>query len=409
MAAALLLLASLIAYAATMTNAEPVASSSSSSPPSLTSACEAARAGLTTDPAHLQCDRTPAPCMLMGGMHDNETALDYSRCKAKPTAKDWWPLRDPYVKEEDGVSAMKRLAELLGNRVVVFVGDSISYQNYYSLMCGLARAGDMAEPPLSGPARRVKTLAYLAGAKFAQVQESAHHGTIFVFGRESTYDESHMAEYMLFADVLVINFGLHYAEAELPQYRADIASLGRQLCDFVSLTLHNRTPVAIVRETSAQHFPHSGVYNASDPSHAATGCTCWYVPRSLSRDNLVTRQNDALRRVVDVESNIHLLPFYDVTLERYNMHVQNCRKQDSDDDGDTTNGCCDCTHFCYTPAFWDAISRDMLRVLTRALTRHEDGVGWQSMHTREEGPQDHFIERRRLARARLPEALRRES
>lgn len=74
------------------------------------------------------------------------------------------------------------------------------------------------------------------------------------------------------------------------------------------------------------------------------------------------------------EHGIGLVPFFNLTAPRHNMH----RGHFCSFDRQTKPGrCCDCTHFCYTPLFWDSVFGGVFRALRRALReparRHGSG------------------------------------
>ena len=49
--------------------------------------------------------------------------------------------------------------------------------------------------------------------------------------------------------------------------------------------------------------------------------------------------------------HIRTLPFYELTRPRWRWHFGNCTQRPN---GWNYYTCCDCTHFCFSPAMWHA-------------------------------------------------------
>lgn len=65
---------------------------------------------------------------------------------------------------------------------------------------------------------------------------------------------------------------------------------------------------------------------------------------------------------------IGVAPFYQLTAERHDMHRRHfCSYSNQKKVG----RCCDCTHFCYTPLFWD----HFFKGLGEAITSHPNFDG----------------------------------
>ena len=115
------------------------------------------------------------------------------------------------------------------------------------------------------------------------------------------WKQSDMAALMSIADVIVVNYALHYhgepgkPETKLPQYEAEMSGL------FAQLEAFDRQPgkAAVFRETGAQHFTGTGAYAGDDQAHPgkARGCHCDAMAPEVLRDNEVTRFNDVIHRL----------------------------------------------------------------------------------------------------------------
>ena len=115
------------------------------------------------------------------------------------------------------------------------------------------------------------------------------------------WKQSDMAALMSIADVIVVNYALHYhgepgkPETKLPQYEGEMSGL------FAQLEAFGRQPgkAAVFRETGAQHFTGTGAYAGDDQAHPgkARGCHCGAMAPEVLRDNEVTRFNDVIHRL----------------------------------------------------------------------------------------------------------------
>lgn len=123
--------------------------------------------------------------------------------------------------------------------------------------------------------------------------------------------------------------------------------------------------VAIVREPPAQHFP-GGAYNPAGSTFVTPylGC-CPQLSDAAAFDNFNWRAVESLRREADRHPNVHILPWYNATLRRYGAHVGTGPGCFSPKSVVVRGGSkmvwarkkecgCDCTHYCYTPLFYDA-------------------------------------------------------
>ena len=73
----------------------------------------------------------------------------------------------------------------------------------------------------------------------------------------------------------------------------------------------------------------------------------------------VLRLRSRRRQVASSEARKHgvgIVPFFNLTAGRHDMHRRHfC----SFSNQVAVGRCCDCTHWCYTPQFWDVFFRDM--------------------------------------------------
>ena len=176
-------------------------------------------------------------------------------------------------------------------------------------------------------------------------------------------------------DVVVLNFGLHYhAEAE---YVGALQAAFNELKSFASARPGKR--VAVFRETSAQHFAATdGDYDHADAkargrieikgAPRAPACSdadvCVQPCRPLAKNTSAWR-NRALHRVASSmrvgahasswQSGVRVQPFEHVTRARWDFHVAS----KTDFNQKRHQWFYDCTHYCYSPSFWQESLHDL--------------------------------------------------
>eukprot|EP00898_Chlorokybus_atmophyticus_P006165 jgi/Chlat1/654/Chrsp103S01054 len=327
-----------------------------------------------------QCDRSP-PCLNLGFFF--KWPADYSVCRSLPKVTDW-PTYDPYEKDTASQRSAKDIAQLLPNRTVLYLGDSVSYQVYYSTICSLARADAWAEHhPQEG---ELKSALYKAGAAWAQVNYAPESATTFLFARVSVYNEGIVSNMLALADVIHVNYGLHYTQQTSEDYVFDVTKLFQQLNQFAA----NPSKLALFRETSAQHFPASGAFDKSNPAHKSD-CMCEQLSKAAKADNYIMRQNSVVHWLAYRHPNVKVVPFYERTSVRHNMHFQMCDPNRKKDTRAADSGCCDCTHYCWTPQLWNAVMADVYNALTEALEAAHADLELQTDATFEDTDTDSLL------------------
>lgn len=145
--------------------------------------------------------------------------------------------------------------------------------------------------------------------------------TRLLYARVTTYQPDEVAAAVATADVVILNWGLHYQRME--QYSAELEAA------MAVLDAHAAKPgkAVLFSETGAQHF------KASDARGYTTGewenrdkasdsyCTCKPI-----EDFNVNVRNRVLNTVLASGKFPHLLtlPFYDLTKPRWRWHFGNC-------------------------------------------------------------------------------------
>ena len=112
-------------------------------------------------------------------------------------------------------------------------------------------------------------------------------------------------------------------------------------------------------ETAAQHFRGAGRTGAYEdraetqhqPRANGTMATCFCGPTDFSEDWRNALLHEGLQEHAR-SRRIRLLPYFNLTRPRWDMHVAEATQQHGSSDGSPRRVVCDCTHFCYDEAFW---------------------------------------------------------
>lgn len=165
--------------------------------------------------------------------------------------------------------------------------------------------------------------------------------------------------------------GLHYHTTA--HYGAMLDELLALLVDWAR-AVPGRVP--LFRELSAQHFPGGAWKPGAHKPKPGTPCTCEPLQSREAASGLervVANQNvefNALAARKARARGVGIVPFFNLTAPRHNMHRRHfCSYSNQKNVG----RCCDCTHFCYTPIFWDIFFSG----LREAIVTHPsyDGAG----------------------------------
>jgi len=255
------------------------------------------------------------------------------------------------------------VVELLPNRTILLMGDSVMEQFYNTLQCFL-RKERLVVPNDAAFLKWVADTAPLwrmgKRKKPPKLPQRAVGNTRLLYARVTTYQADEVLAAAATADVIILNWGLHYQKME--DYQRDLLNA------FTVLDALAAQPgkAVLYSETGAQHF------KASDPRGYATGewegrdmstdasCTCKPI-----EDFNVNARNRVLRSVLMSGKFPHIrtLPFYDLTRPRWRWHFGNCTHRPN---GWNYHTCCDCTHFCFSPAMWHAHLHSVKQELLQA-------------------------------------------
>jgi hypothetical protein len=300
---------------------------------------------------HVMCGRTPA-CVV-------HTHLSRARCASRPNDEDW-----PGGVGATQSGAVGQLLYELRNKTLVLIGDSITEGIIDWLECdshresirsvrlddterGIGRGRiDLHVHQLREPEMRARA------AQFWEAWFQAHWGaegpplpmdtrvlafpetrTLLVFTKVHRLVESRIAALLTLGDVFVVNYGLHYDTTNHTAYAVDMRRLA-------ALAAGRRV---LFRETSAQHFPGTGAYATWEQAHTGgTPCVCAPSTEESEARNAVRRFNAIARSEFK-----EIIPWYDYTNQQHELHEEDYCAYETPLKRE--QGCCDCSHYCYTP------------------------------------------------------------
>ena len=317
----------------------------------------------------VMCRRQPA-CVI-------HTHLTRGRCASRPLEEDWPVLPMPSPRGNASLKAL--LMEHWRDRTVIFVGDSITEGIWDWLVCDSHREGlrsvrlddtergggrgriDAQVRSLRDPEFRARAAAFWA-AWFAEtwgpegpplpmhtrVVAFPATGTLLVRLHAHRFVEADVASVLRLGHVTIFNYGLHY-DYESDHTRSIYAADVRRLAQLLRPASEAPGRVMMYRETSAQHFQGTGAFTHWEQAHRGeAACSCEPLGAAAAADNKLLRMNEVARRELAAEApRVRVLPFYDFTAGLHYAHEEDYCAHESD--LKRTQGCCDCSHFCYTP------------------------------------------------------------
>lgn len=314
----------------------------------------------------VQCWRDP-PCIRW-------SYATIERCRARKLDTEW-PTWDPYLKDSDDLHSFQDLVETyFRGKTVFWTGDSVMNLVANAATCEAAKFYDEIEQPSPFTPRtgdspldvRLKEHFHKANAYGMEDAQSGGQlwiggpphspvllkkpETMFVSKGWHKWKETDMTAQMALADIIVVNYALHYFGQE-QEFLDHMDKMFAQLSEW------GKQPgkIAIFRDTAAEHYAPFGAsdYLESETAHpkAAHGCQCSNFTGPDLAVNKAKRLNDLLLPIRERYPGVAFVPMYDITYQRFNMHeAQYCAFE-----GNKMNPggfCCDCTHYCYTPLFW---------------------------------------------------------
>lgn len=362
-----------------------------------------------------EAEGTAAPCLMESFFHlpegfeemDEATLAGrwadkgrdvYGQCRLRTRDADW-PTAELFETRTAATKTMRDFSTVLKKRVITFVGASVMRGTVAALQCGLESAGLRR-----GPAGDYQHQLRLWG--WATFSEDNHQCSPDVWnyvrkGNESmpgalsskwyrradrvaaascVSDGDKFRSMLAHTDVVVVGYNPQHYEGLENWWELDL----KMMLPILSKWAETPGKVAIVREPPAQHFA-GGAF--SRDGHGSVqfisgylGC-CPEISATKAYDNYNWRAVQAVNREVGRFANVHVLPWYNATLRRWSAHIgtrADCFSRAPDLHGAkrwARKGCgCDCTHYCYTPLFYDStIITPMVSMLKHELRGDRDG------------------------------------
>eukprot|EP00899_Mesostigma_viride_P006918 jgi/Mesvir1/16227/Mv08481-RA.1 len=296
-----------------------------------------------------------------------------------------WPTFETHVVPSSRILNFGDVLGLLKGKVIFFAGDSLVRQAYFAALCSAAGAGidiraqgQFYDKRATVVEQLVKTNNHVEWrTDFAPLP----YNVLFVYTWCFIYEECavRFEAALPLADVAVMGVGLHYGGISYHEkFRVDAKRAFEVLSDFAQMP----GKAAFVQEVSAQHFEITGTYHAElhryELGNGTNHCQCQALTGSpvdiiTQLDSWTTEQNAILGELAMLFSSVHIWPFYDLTQPRFDVHVGKfcqfgkARK--------IVRPCCDCTHFCYSPVFWDAHFSDLFDLLYNMTGAQPDARG----------------------------------
>ena len=175
------------------------------------------------------------------------------------------------------------------------------------------------------------------------------------------------------ADVILLNIGHHYHNASSDRRGTNYQRALRAAFEDLSLFAQRRGRAVAFRETSWQHFGMGqGDFDelASDHTESVKEGGAWSGPslcKQAPEEAQHTWKNVALHSIVREDpkwaKHVPIMPFEARTRLRWNMHGATKVRQER---GRLKLVATDCTHFCFSPRFWDLVVHDLYETLRKS-------------------------------------------
>ena len=359
----------------------------------LSQSCEAANDAFRNETHHrlrgkvtraVMCDTSP-PCVTEllfehefwikpGRRGGSRMAVATQRCRNWQRDGDW-PTTDPHVTRQPHFKGIWSVLRLLPNRTVWIHGDSLQLQLHSAALCSLLRDGKVATASaLSGRGRPAWVNALSATSGLNLFHTELVNGVRLLGSGLGKYEPRGVEQVLAHTDVAIFNFGLHYLE------RGEMGTMMRsafaQLAEWRAREPGRR--LALWREGSAQHFAGGAYFRGAEKVKPGEPCQCTrsITHRAHEEATNLNVEAVALERQLASGTGVGLVPFFELTAARHDMHRAHfC----SYNDQQRVGTCCDCTHLCYTPVFWDAVFAGLREALVaHAASRASQVAHWRT-------------------------------
>ena len=331
----------------------------------------------------VMCDTRPAAC-VSEFLFSHEFYWSEQQAAARGGLKcaKWlrdedWPTVEPHLARTPDLGGLwEEVLSLLPNRTLWLHGDSIMTQVCEASLCSLARSHVVPQPPLCTFGRNTKTkacshidaVARSVGMQLRAVQ--LPNGARLLCSAVGVLEREKIATVLRKLpeiSVAVINYGLHYhSSSNFNLMLTEMMALLEQWAN------NGKGRVPLWRELSAQHFKGGSWTPGQDKPPPGTPCQCEPLASRGGRkaqggfERTLNNQNvefNDLAAAAAAKKSVGIVPFFNLTVDRHDMHRRHfCSYSNQLKVG----RCCDCTHLCYTPLFWD----HFFRGLRNSIARH---------------------------------------
>lgn len=230
------------------------------------------------------------------------------------------------------------------NGALLLIGDSVMQQFYAGLACELEREGIWKDPDQYSNTDETKFVFDKVAIKFLPIYHFVN-GRFDRIANASMFNlKKNVEEFTTKYDsvLIVVNMGLHYVSNPITHFsRLDYQSqmtLALQYLYNIASSLKHKKIRILWRETSAQHFPTSNGYWPGQKYSHDMQLKCIPINHTSPTSDWRNNDIDAIIRANKFEDKIHIIPFYEMTIPLYELHVNGKMR--------------DCTHFCWTPMLY---------------------------------------------------------
>lgn len=255
------------------------------------------------------------------GVHKTGTGFEHGYC--------WYPAGALYKHAPSTIGAttsnpFKSLIRKLhykGIHDLVFKGDSISYQMYFSAIFAMLRFDQSARLPyLARSIGKVNaTLEFFVDGK---TEEFRIHWWLCAAYRQGS---TPCTEKRIFANrtLLISNLGHHYhphERKEIAEFNRDVRVVMEELVSY-----KNQGHIVMYRETNAQHFPFTstGLYNKTRMYWDFNRTVCGAISNDSEVLERANWHNVIAKRIwkeMQLERKVSWIPFWESTVPRFDQH-----------------------------------------------------------------------------------------
>ena len=303
---------------------------------------------------------------------------------ARLRANGDWPTKDPFFVTAPAHSVPDLVRRFLQNKTLFVTGNSIGNLVFRGLACELAKhyttrpvrsAAEGSTARVSAFFREVQVLKDLnlqgagtthfngsvfSGGPPADFTLAAEPDLLLVRKGWGTWKATDMAAQMRLADVIVVNYGLHYLGERLPAYESDMRAL------FQQLQRHAARPgrASVFLETTAGHEQAPVPGGGPEHGRMVKPCACSH---ATSAEGEGVRRMNALVASLRAEfPAVQLIELTEAMKNRGNLYDGAYPAFEAARHSGRLEENCDCVNFCYTPQLFQHLASELYAALERS-------------------------------------------